>query len=123
MPTSRQRARQLRAQLIGFAVSALVALVIFGTTAWWWTSTRETALPDGDLYQNGKIVGRAVGVRSDRAGQVHFAEIADADALLKLGKFQYGASTLSINTIQIVHYPQSGSGVRLVRVTARPDQN
>jgi hypothetical protein len=121
---SKQHTRQLRAQLTGFAVSAVVAFVLFGTAAWWWTRDQGTALPDGPLYQNGKVVGSAVGVRSVGAGRIHFAEITDgeAHALLQSGKFQYGEFTLSISTIQNVHYPESGNRVRLLRVTASADQ-
>ena len=120
-PMSDQRTIRLRTEVIGFTASAFVVLLIAALAAWWWTHSREAILPDGDIYQNGRIVGRAVGVRSDRAGQIHFAEIANADALLNFGKFQYGGATLSIHTIQIVRYPESGPGVRLLRVTARPD--
>jgi hypothetical protein len=110
--------------VIGFAISAVVAFVVFGTAAWWWTRSEGTALPDGPLYQNGRVVGSAVGARSVGAGRVHFAEIVDAEAqaLLQSGKFWYAGFTLSISTIQIVHYPESGNRVRLLRVTASADQ-
>jgi hypothetical protein len=116
-----QRTRRLRVEAIGVATSAIVVLSISGLVAWSWVKSRETVLPDGPLYQNGKVVGKAVGVRSVGAGQIHFAEITDADALLDFGKFQYRDSTLSISTIQIVRYPESGTGARLLRVTARAD--
>jgi hypothetical protein len=123
MPMSKQPTRQLRTQLIGFGVSALVAFVIFGTAAWWWTRSPGTALPDGPVYMNGRVVGSAVGVRSVGAGRIQFAEIADADAeaMLRFGRYQYGEFTFSISTIQIVHYPQTGSRVRLLRVTAQAE--
>jgi hypothetical protein len=105
---------------IGFAASAIIAIAIAAVAAWW-TQNRDIVLPDGPVYQNGKVVGRAVGVTSPGAGRVHFAEITDADALLNFGKFQYGQSSLSISAIQRVQYPESGSGVRLLRVTAKAD--
>lgn len=119
---SKQRSKRLRAEMIGFAVFAFVVVLAAGLVAQWWTEGRETALPDGPVFQNGKLVGRAVGVKSVGKSEIHFAEISDADALLKSGKFQYGGSTLSINAIQNVRYAQSGGGVRLLRVVTRPDQ-
>ena len=110
----------LRTQIVAFSTSALVAVVIFGIAAWRWTQSSDTVLPDGPVYQNGRIAGSAVGVRADREGRIHFAEIIDADPLLQqLGKFEYGGATLSISTIQIVRHPESGSGVRFLRVVAR----
>jgi hypothetical protein len=119
----KQRTRQLRSQAIGFAVSALVALVIFGAAAWWWTRGQGAVLPNGPVYQNGRVVGSAVGVRSVGAGRIHFAEIADAEAasILQFGKFQYGELSFSISAIQIVHYAESGTRVRLLRVTAQAE--
>jgi hypothetical protein len=113
--------QRLHPGLVGFASSAIIAFVIAALAAWW-TQSREVVLPDGPVYQNGKVVGRAVGVTSPGSGRVHFTEITDADALLKLGKFQYGDSTLSISAILRVQYPESGGGARLLRVTARADQ-
>jgi hypothetical protein len=119
---AKQHTTQLRTQAVGFAVSALVAFAIFGTAAWWWTRPPGTPLPDGPVYQSGRIVGMAVGVRSVGAGQVHFAEITDADGLLqRLGKFEYFGSSLSISTIEIVRHPETGSGVRLLRVVAKAE--
>jgi hypothetical protein len=114
-----QHTERLHPGLVGFASSAIIAFVIAALAAWW-TQSREIALPDGPVYQNGKVVGRAVGVTSPGSGRVNFAEIADADALLNFGKFQYGDSTLSISAILRVQYPESG-GARLLRVTARAD--
>jgi hypothetical protein len=118
---SKHHTQRLHPGLVGFASSAIIVLVIAALAAWW-TQNRDLALPDGPVYQNGRIVGRALGVTSPGAGRVHFAEIADADALLDFGKFQYGEFTLSISAILRVQHPGSGGGARLLRVTAKADQ-
>jgi hypothetical protein len=121
MPMSKQPTRQLRAQAVGLGVSALVAFTIFGAAAWWWT--RTVVLPNGPVYHNGRVVGSAIGVKSLGAGRIHFAEIADAEAeaMLKFGKYQYGAYTFSISAIQLVRYPETGNRVRLLRVDAKAE--
>src|SRR5829696_5053535 len=103
---SKQHTGRLHPGLVGFASSAIIAFVIASAAAWW-TQSREIVLPDGPVYQNGKVVGRAVGVTSPGSGRVNFVEIADGDALLQFGKFQYGEFTLSINAILRVQYPES----------------
>jgi hypothetical protein len=118
---SKHNTQRLHPGLVGFATSATIAIVIAALAAWW-TQNRDLVLPDGPVYQNGRIVGRALGVTSPGSGRVHFAEIADADALLQFGKFQYGELTLSISAILRVQHPESGSGARLLRVTAKAEQ-
>jgi hypothetical protein len=118
---SKQHTGRLHPGLVGFAGSAVIAFVMAGLAAWW-AQSRDIVLPDGPVYQNGRIVGRALGVTSPGSGRVHFAEIADADALLDFGKFQYREFTLSISAILRVQHPESGGGARLLRVTAKADQ-
>ena len=121
MATTKHHTRHLRGQVIGFGVSALVALVIFGTAAWWWT--RTVALPDGPVYHHGRVVGTAMGVKSLGAGRIYFAEIVDAEAeaMLKFSTYQYGGYTFSISAIELVRYPESGNRVRLLRVDAKAE--
>jgi hypothetical protein len=124
---ARQPKRKANAGLIATAVCGAIAVAAGGAWGVWIlrtgmesTGTLRNSAAEGEIYQDGRIVGLGLGAKIVSADQIEFAEIKNTAELNVNKEIEFDRRSWKIHQVrQLIHSSASQPGTSMMRVVAR----